>query len=81
MYERPDRSYLKLIFPQDIPVVTEDTRLAEDLKMDAMSIRLLAAYIKSRYGKDSGVTPDLQTIGDVDTYIYYEYYCNKYKSW
>jgi len=81
MYERPDRSYLKLVFPQEIPKVTTDTRLSEDLNMSAMSIRLLTAYIKSRYGTDSGLNPEFQTIGDIDTYIYYEYYCNKYKSW
>jgi len=81
MYERHDRSYLKLLFPKDTPKVKDGTRLAEDLKLDEMSIRLLTAYICSRYGEGSSLKPEFQTIGDIDAYIYYEYYCNKYRSW
>ncbi|HRX58578.1 MAG TPA: hypothetical protein P5075_07355 [Eubacteriales bacterium] len=81
MYERHDRSYLKLMFPEDTPRVKDDTRLIEDLKMNEMSVRLLTAYIRSRYGEGSSLNPDFKTIGDIDAYIYYEYYCNKYRSW
>jgi len=79
LYEKHDRSYLKLLFPHKAPEVTGETRLAEDLKMNAMSIRLLTAYIKCRYGGDSGINPDFQTIDDIDTYIYYEYDCNRFQ--
>lgn len=78
MYEKHDRSYLKLIFPRKAPQITGETRLAEDLKMNAMSIRLLTAYIKCRYGGDSGIEPVFETIDDIDTYIYYEHDCARF---
>ncbi|HPF87242.1 MAG TPA: hypothetical protein PK537_04210 [Candidatus Limiplasma sp.] len=78
MYEKHDRSYLKLIFPGKVPDVTGETLLAEDLHMNAMSIRLLTAYIRCKYGGDNGVKPDFQTIEDIDTYIYYEHDCDRF---
>jgi len=78
--KRNDRSYLDLMFSKrDMPQVDEKSRLAEDLKMNDMSIRLLTAYIRNRYGGESCLNPDFKTIGDIDAYIYYEYSCNKYK--
>jgi len=79
VYEKHDRSYLKLIFPRKIPEVTQDTRLLEDLQMNAMSIRLLTAYIRCKYGGESTIDPLFITIGDIDTYIYYEQVCNRFQ--
>lgn len=79
VYEKHDRSYLKLIFPRKVPEVTAETLLAEDLKMNAMSIRLLTAYIRCKYGGDRGIWPDFQTIDDIDTYIYYETTCTRFQ--
>ncbi len=79
LYEKHDRAYLKLIFPGKPPEVTGATRLAEDLKMNAMSVRLLTAYIKCRYGGETGVDPDFKTIDDIDTYIYFEYDCTRFQ--
>jgi len=79
MNKKHDRSYLELIFsPENIPKVTEETRLREDLKMDETSVKLLTAYVKLRYGANSSLQPKFKTIGDIDAYIYFEYYCNNY---
>jgi hypothetical protein len=81
MYERCDRSYLELIFPKKVPEVTQDTRLIEDLHMNAMAVRLLTAYIQCRYGGGSRLRPEFKTIGDIDAYIFYEYDCERHKYW
>ena len=79
MYEKHDRSYLRLLFPQGAPEVTGETRLAEDLRMNATEIRLLTAYIKCKYGGESTIEPEFETIGDIDTYIYYEQICDRFQ--
>ncbi len=79
MYEKHDRSYLQLIFPHKVPDVTGETRLAEDLTLNAIAIRLLTAYIKCKYGGESSIEPCFETIADIDTYIYYEQVCNRFQ--
>jgi len=81
MYEKHDRSYLTLLFPHHLPEVTADTRLVEDLKLNGMALRLLTAYIQSRFGGGSTLRPEFKTIGDIDAYIYYEHDCAKFRYW
>lgn len=48
MDKRHDRSYFDVMYKSHHPVVTDETRLVEDLHLEKISTRFLVAYIMEK---------------------------------